>query len=84
MPAGIYSTSTQEQVSYIADHCQAAVAVLESRADFERLPSLETIKKFTILPEPFSVEGGELSPTLKMRRKAIASKYQAEIDALYA
>jgi long-subunit acyl-CoA synthetase (AMP-forming) len=50
----------------------------------EQLASYQTIKKFTILPEPFSVEGGELTPTLKMRRKIISSKYQAEIDALYA
>ncbi len=49
-----------------------------------QLASYQTIKKFTILPEPFSVEGGELTPTLKMRRKIIAPKYQDEIDALYA
>ena len=48
------------------------------------LASYQTIKKFTVLPEPFSVEGGELTPTLKMKRKVIASKYQAEIDALYS
>ncbi|WJV61986.1 long-chain fatty acid--CoA ligase [Pectobacteriaceae bacterium C52] len=44
----------------------------------------EQIKKFTLLPAPFSMEQGELTPTLKLRRKVIQQRYQLEIDAMYA
>jgi long-chain acyl-CoA synthetase len=48
-----------------------------------RLPSYETIKKFILLPRDFSVEGGELTPTLKLKRKVIYAKYQERIERLY-
>jgi len=48
-----------------------------------RLPSYETIKKFALLPRDFSIEGGELTPTLKLRRKVIYEKYHERIVALY-
>lgn len=48
-----------------------------------RLPPYESIKKFGLLPRDFSVEGGELTPTLKLRRKVIHDKYRERIDALY-
>ncbi|MEV4868254.1 AMP-dependent synthetase/ligase [Streptomyces syringium] len=41
------------------------------------------IRAFTILDEDFTVGGGELTPTLKLRRSAIVNRYAAEIDALY-
>ena len=44
----------------------------------------ETIKKFIILPRDLSVEEGELTPSLKMRRRAVEAQYAAELDALYA
>ncbi|KAA3616091.1 MAG: long-chain fatty acid--CoA ligase [Calditrichaeota bacterium] len=49
----------------------------------EELASYETIKKFTILPADFTIEAGELTPTLKVKRKAIMEKYSAEISAMY-
>ncbi len=48
-----------------------------------KLPSYETIKKFVLLPRDFSVEGGELTPTLKLKRKVIYEKYRERIEALY-
>jgi long-chain acyl-CoA synthetase len=50
----------------------------------EELARVETIKKFTILPKPFSIDGGELTPTMKVKRKVVAEKYAREIDAMYA
>ncbi len=47
------------------------------------LPSFETIKAFRILPRDFSVEGGELTPTLKVRRSFIQEKYRSLVDGLY-
>lgn len=43
----------------------------------------ETIKRFKLLPEPWGIESGELTPTLKLKRKIIHSKYQKEIDSIY-
>jgi long-chain acyl-CoA synthetase len=44
-----------------------------------RLADFEKIKKFTLLSTPFSVESGELTPTLKIKRKVVAQKYAREI-----
>jgi long-chain acyl-CoA synthetase len=44
----------------------------------------EKVKAIRILPEMFSIENGELTPTLKLKRKPIKEHNQAEIDALYA
>lgn len=49
----------------------------------EKLPPYETIKKFAVLARDFSVEGGELTPTLKLRRKVIYEKYKDKIERLY-
>ena len=43
----------------------------------------ETIKKFTILPRDLTVEAGELTPSLKLRRRVVTDKFRAELDALY-
>ncbi len=48
------------------------------------LSSYETIKKFIILSQDFTVESGELTPSLKVKRKVISKRYQAELNALYA
>ena len=43
----------------------------------------ETIKKFTILESDLTVESGELTPSLKLKRKVVADKYQHLLDAHY-
>ena len=52
----------------------------EVNADLARY---ETIKKFTILAEDFTVEGGELTPTQKVKRRVVNEKYADEIEAFY-
>lgn len=49
-----------------------------------RIARYESIKRFVVLAHDFSIDGGELTPTLKLRRKVITAKYQEKIDALYA
>jgi long-chain acyl-CoA synthetase len=49
----------------------------------EKLPPYETIKKFALLAHDFSLEGGELTPTLKLKRKQIYEKYKDKIERLY-
>jgi long-chain acyl-CoA synthetase len=48
-----------------------------------QLGSFETIKRYYTLENDFSIEGGELTPSLKMKRKFIDSKYSQEIESLY-
>ncbi|RXP53802.1 long-chain fatty acid--CoA ligase [Lutibacter sp. HS1-25] len=43
----------------------------------------EKIKKFTLLPKEFSIEAGEITATLKLKRKVIQQKYKELIDKMY-
>lgn len=45
--------------------------------------SFHKVKRFTLLAEGFSMESGELTPTLKLRRKIISERYQTEIESMY-
>jgi long-chain acyl-CoA synthetase len=47
------------------------------------LASYETVKKFKILPKDFSLEEGEMTPSLKLKRKVINQKYKEQIQSLY-
>ncbi|QJW57662.1 Long-chain-fatty-acid--CoA ligase FadD15 [Serratia plymuthica] len=61
------------------------IDMFESRLrDMQKeLARFEQVKKFTLLPAAFSMELGELTPTLKLRRKVILQRYQHEIDSMY-
>lgn len=50
----------------------------------QRLARVQTIKKVTILATELSVEGGELTPTMKVKRKVVNEKYKGEIAAMYS
>ncbi|MCF0202750.1 MAG: long-chain fatty acid--CoA ligase [Bacteroidaceae bacterium] len=47
------------------------------------LASYERVKKFVLLPEPFSMEKGELTSTLKIKRRALLKNYKEQIDRMY-
>lgn len=49
-----------------------------------RLARVQTVKKFAILPDELSIDGGELTPTMKIKRKVIAQKYAAVIERLFS
>jgi len=49
----------------------------------DRLARSDQIKKYHVLPEPWTAESGELTPTLKLRRQVIESRYAGAIAALY-
>jgi long-chain acyl-CoA synthetase len=48
------------------------------------LASFEQVKKFLLLPHEFSPELGEVTPSLKLRRKVIYQKFEQEIACMYA
>ncbi|MCX6546980.1 MAG: long-chain fatty acid--CoA ligase, partial [Acidobacteria bacterium] len=71
-------------LSELVQHSKV-VAFFEERIQHlqKELAHYEQVKKFTLLSRPFSIDMGELTPTLKLRRKAIAAAFQAEIEAMY-
>jgi long-chain acyl-CoA synthetase len=57
---------------------QESVTALNSK-----LASFEAIKRFIILPQDLTVESGDLTPSLKLKRQLVERKYQALLDDLY-
>src|SRR5438270_4163645 len=75
-PAGTYAEAAR--CNAVRAKIQAAVDQLNST-----LASYETIKRFTILDRDLSQEAGDLTPTLKVKRKVITQKFKSQIDAMY-
>ena len=50
----------------------------------QKFARVEQVKKIEILPADFSQEGGELTPSMKVKRNVVADKYEDEVEALYA
>jgi len=48
------------------------------------LANFESLKRFRLVPEEWTQEGGELTPSMKLKRRALMERYAALIDALYA
>jgi len=62
-----------------------AVALFETVVERvnQGLAQFERIKKFALLPEEFSIERGELTPTMKVRRRAVEQRWHDVIEAMY-
>ena len=60
-------------------------AMLKERIDTlqQQLAYYEQVKRFTLLPEPFSMDKGELTNTLKLKRRVVNEHFKAEIDKMY-
>ncbi|HEY1508308.1 MAG TPA: long-chain fatty acid--CoA ligase [Solirubrobacteraceae bacterium] len=78
---GITATSLDE----LADDEQVVAAVQQAvDAANEQLARVEQIKRFTIVRGDWLPGGDELTPTMKLKRRPIAAKYEHEIEAMYA
>ena len=77
---GILFNSVKELVEnqMIHDFLFGRIELLQSQ-----FTNYEKIKRFALLPEPFRMEAGELTNTLKLRRKVVLEKYADIIDRLY-
>jgi len=75
------------QLSDIAPEARpdAVRALVQKRIDHvnSQLATYETIKRFRIMERPLTVEGGLLTSTLKVRRKAVCKAFQEEFEGLY-
>ena len=78
---GIHAVSRAELV---ADSRVLAVYAEIVRGVNGSLANFETIKRFRVVAEEWAQETGELTPSMKLKRRVITERYSAEIDALYA
>jgi long-chain acyl-CoA synthetase len=78
---GITATSMAELAEHpaIVDEIRRALTVANSH-----LSRIEQFKRFTILPTDWSPESEELTPTMKLKRRVINTKYAPQIEAMYA
>jgi len=65
------------------DRVRALIQEVVDDANRER-SRFEQVKRFAILPRDFTMEAGEITPTLKVRRRAVQEHFAAEIETLYA
>ncbi|TQS42318.1 AMP-dependent synthetase/ligase [Cryptosporangium phraense] len=78
--AGLESLSGAELAGHpqVRAHVQAGVDQLNGQIN-----RWESIKGFVILPQDLSVDNGEITPSLKVRRKFVEEKYSSDLDSLY-
>ncbi|MBJ08692.1 MAG: hypothetical protein CMB63_01585 [Euryarchaeota archaeon] len=72
-------SSVEQEVSNLFPQIESKVMELNSQ-----FAPPEQVRKFTILPRDFSVDHGELTPTLKIRRKQIRENWESEIESMYS
>jgi long-subunit acyl-CoA synthetase (AMP-forming) len=79
--AGSNASSLEEAIACDAfnNHIQSQIEAVN-----KNLARVQTIKKFKIVPQEFSVETGELTPTMKVKRKVVREKYADIIEGFYA
>lgn len=78
---GIPFTSREQVIADQRVHDRIFKEVEEAN---QGLGKWEQVKKIALLPKEFAIDTGELTPTLKLRRKPILAKYAAQVEAIYA
>eukprot|EP00831_Metopus_contortus_P005208 TRINITY_DN11959_c0_g1_i1.p2 TRINITY_DN11959_c0_g1~~TRINITY_DN11959_c0_g1_i1.p2 ORF type:complete len:137 (-),score=26.81 TRINITY_DN11959_c0_g1_i1:150-560(-) len=64
----------------VQSYMDKCIAKLNKRS----ISRAQQIKKYTLLKQDFSINTGEMTPTMKLKRKIIAQKYAKEIEAMYS
>lgn len=78
---GIGTGLTMEELT---DHPRIRALLEKEIEAFNReLPPFSTIKRFRLLPRQFTLEAGEVTPTMKLKRRVISEKYRDQIDSMY-
>lgn len=78
---GLSREMTEEELA--ANHEVHRLVMAHLEAALSTVAQYEKVKKFKLLTTPFSVESGELTNTLKLRRKVVAEHYAREIASMY-
>jgi long-chain-fatty-acid--CoA ligase ACSBG len=80
-PRGSKATTVAEALT-----CPALQKIIQEgieAANKKAISNAQKVQKFKLLSVEFGVDSGELTPTLKLKRKIINQKYEAEINSLY-
>ena len=92
-------TLNQERIKQDAVSCGSAATDAETASKDEkflaflqrkidevnaRLARVQAVKKFRVIPKEFTIDGGELTPSMKVKRKVVTEKYKKEIEQLYS
>ena len=78
---GIASSSMSELAEHPSTIAEVRRALTIANTHLSRI---EQFKRFTILPDEWSPESEELTPTMKLKRRVIHTKYKSQVDAMYA
>jgi long-chain acyl-CoA synthetase len=79
------SGSTAETADELASCSKANAWLMQAVNEVNHsLARVQTIKKIKILPKDLSIDDGDLTPTMKVKRKVVHAKYAADIEAFYA
>ena len=74
-----------EDPAELAKNAQVRESIMSHVEEInQKFARVEQVKKIDILPADLSQEGGELTPTMKVKRNVVADKYEDRIEALYA
>ena len=75
-------TINQEVASHLTTPVATEIQKIVNRVN-KQLAPFEQVRKFRILPRDFTIESGELTATMKVRRQQVIKNFQSEIEALY-
>jgi long-chain acyl-CoA synthetase len=83
--AGRFAEANQIEGQALHTHLKVLAAIQAGIDEIvnPQFARVEQVRKFTLLPRPFSIEGGEMTPTLKLKRKVICDLHMEEIEAMY-
>lgn len=82
--ASIGSTATTTQQAIADPKWKTFIQEGINKANKDAISKAQYINKFQILPHDFTLPGGELTPTLKLKRAVVYKKYEKEIEEIYA
>jgi long-chain acyl-CoA synthetase len=79
-----HGIQAKDRAELVADSRVVALYAEIVREVNGSLANFESLKRFRVVPEEWTQESGELTPSMKLKRRVITSRYAAQIDALYA
>lgn len=84
LPWATEAAIPSDDLETLSKHAKVKELIRRAIADANtHLAPFETIKNFSILPQDFTIEAGELTPSLKVKRRVIDERYKETIDGLY-